>query len=236
MAKNEVVDIVFLIDATGDMKNCIEAVKNNIQAFCRDLINDQQSPVRNWDWRAKVVGYRDYEVDGQDWFVDNPFVRNYEDLKRQFAALKAHGGGDLPEDLLDALYLLATMGSTEQLHEDDPHKWRYYIHDATARIVYIFTEAPFHDKLHIPGVEGKDIEIVQKECMSNRLILSIFAPEEDEFYDLSLIRFASYMPISKDDSLESITKDIKSFFEPLRDLRYWSGPGFVDYAGTIIEP
>jgi len=38
MAKNEVVDIVFLIDATGDMRNCIEAVKSNIQAFYRDLI------------------------------------------------------------------------------------------------------------------------------------------------------------------------------------------------------
>ena len=214
MAKNEVVDIVFLIDATGDMRNCIEAVKNNIQTLFRDLINDPESPVG--DWRAKVVGYRDYEMDGMDWLVDNPFVRHYEDLERQFAALKAQGGGDLPEDLLDALYLLATMESTERQDKEDPNKWRN-IHDA-ARIVYIFTEAPFHDKLHIPGVEGKDIEIVQEKCMSNRLILSIFAPEEDEFYDLAVIRYASFTPISNDDSLESITKDKHSFFEPLRLL------------------
>ena len=136
MLTNGVVDIVFLIDATGDMKHCFDAVKNNILAFWRDLVHDQQSPVR--DWRAKVVGYRDYEVDEKDWFVDNPFVRHYEDLERQFAALKAQGGGDLPEDLLDALYLLATMESTERQDKEDPNKWRN-THDA-ARIVYIFTE------------------------------------------------------------------------------------------------
>ena len=33
MLTNGVVDIVFLIDATGDMKHCFDAVKNNILAF-----------------------------------------------------------------------------------------------------------------------------------------------------------------------------------------------------------
>lgn len=213
MATKGVVDIVFLIDATGSMAHCIDAVKSNIQAFCRDLINDQQSPVR--DWRARVVGYRDYEADGKNWLVNNPFVRKYEDLERQFAELRAQGGGDNPEDLLDALYLLATTESTEQQYPEDPHKWRD-IHDA-ARVVIIFTDASFHETLRIPEAEGADIEIVQQECMSNRLILSIFAPEEDGFYDLSEIPHASYTAASGD-SLGSITKDSDAFRELMKQL------------------
>ena len=214
MSTKGVVDIVFLIDATGSMKHCIDAVKSNIQAFCRDLVNDQQSPVR--DWRAKVVGYRDYKADGkEDWLVDNPFVRKYEDLEQQFAKLQAWGGGDDPEDLLDALYLLATMESTGQQYKEDPRKWRD-IHDA-ARVVVIFTDAPFHKTLRIPEAEGADVEIVQQVCMSNRIILSIFAPDEDGFYDLSEIPCASYTPASGD-SLESITKDKESFRELMERL------------------
>ena len=53
--------------------------------------------------------------------------------------------------------------------------------------------------------------------MSNRLILSIFAPEEDGFYDLSEIPHASYTAASGD-SLGSITKDNDAFRELMKQL------------------
>ena len=169
------------------------------------------------DWRAKVVGYRDYESDGKDWLVNNPFVRKYEDLERQFDALQARGGGDRPEDLLDALHLLATTESTGQQDPEDRQKWRD-IHDA-ARVVIIFTDAPFHKTLRIPEAEGADVGIVKQECMSSRLILSIFAPEDDDdgFYDLSEIPHSSYTAASGD-SLGSITKDSEAFSELMKQL------------------
>ena len=59
-----VVDIVFLMDATASMTDCIDALKQNVSTFVDSMCDttNQENPVR--DWRAKVVGYRD--------FIDDP--------------------------------------------------------------------------------------------------------------------------------------------------------------------
>src|SRR4051812_37123874 len=109
-----VVDIVFLLDITGSMQPCIDALKEHIKVFIRSLTTkdaNNSNPVR--DWRAKAVGYRDAEVDS-DWYVDNPFVRDPVQLTAQLAALEAKGGGDEPETLLDALYKVSTMGQSDK--------------------------------------------------------------------------------------------------------------------------
>lgn len=67
-------DIVFLIDASGSMGNCIDRLRENIMMFFRKLtesdIDVRGSPLVG-DWRAKVVGFRDVEVDGDKWLEDN---------------------------------------------------------------------------------------------------------------------------------------------------------------------
>ena len=66
-----VVDIIFLMDATGSMSPCIEALKNNIATFIETLTTqDPQNPSPVRDWRARVVGYRDVNCDSEP-FVDN---------------------------------------------------------------------------------------------------------------------------------------------------------------------
>ena len=108
-----VVDIAFLIDATGSMRPCIEGVKNNIETFVTALtVGDANTPPAVRDWRAKVVGYRDFEVDGANAFIDNPFVNTAAELHAQLAALTAEGGGDGPKSLLEALYRMAIMEET----------------------------------------------------------------------------------------------------------------------------
>ena len=75
-----VADVVFLIDVSGSMKPCIDALRKNIEAFIDSLSKGEANnaaPVR--DWRGKVVGYRDIEAaqsEGLPWIVDNPFVRD----------------------------------------------------------------------------------------------------------------------------------------------------------------
>ena len=67
-----IADIVFLMDATSDMMNCIQGVKENLAPFLEAPTEDIGiDHIANRDWRAKVVGFRDFEADGaDDWFVE----------------------------------------------------------------------------------------------------------------------------------------------------------------------
>ena len=120
-----VADVVFLIDVSGSMAPIIDALRKNIEAFVDSLSSggaNNAAPVR--DWRGKVVGYRDIEAassEGIEWIEDHPFVRDTAALKEQLASLRAQGGGDEPESLLDALYKVATMEATpKNSQSEDP--------------------------------------------------------------------------------------------------------------------
>jgi hypothetical protein len=108
-----VADIVFLVDVSGSMQPCLDALVRNIEVFVDSLSRgdaNNAAPVK--DWRGKVVGYRDFDSapsEGLPWIEDHPFVRDAVALKAQLATLRAQGGGDEPESLLDALYTVATM-------------------------------------------------------------------------------------------------------------------------------
>jgi von Willebrand factor type A domain len=148
-----VADIVFLIDVSGSMAPCIDALRKNIEAFIDSLSRgdaNNSAPVR--DWRGKVIGYRDVEAsqaEGLPWIVDNAFVRDAGALKAQLSALEANGGGDEPESLLDALYTVAAMEAVPKgSQSEDPAKWRY--RSDAARVVIVFTDASFKETMSIP--------------------------------------------------------------------------------------
>src|SRR5262245_54149040 len=95
-----IADIVFLLDATGSMGPCINAVKNNIKTFVQTLTTatpNGGAVVK--DWRAKIMGYRDLDYTDVPAIVDNPFVSGVPELEAQLNALNADGGGDEPETL-----------------------------------------------------------------------------------------------------------------------------------------
>src|SRR5688500_7523895 len=57
-----VADIVFLVDVSGSMSTCIDALRKNIEMFIDSLSHgdaNNAAPVK--DWRGKVVGYRDLD-------------------------------------------------------------------------------------------------------------------------------------------------------------------------------
>ena len=76
-----VVDLVFLVDVSGSMTTCIDALRRNIEVFVDSLKqgdSNNGTPVR--DWRGRVVGYRDIEAalsENQPWIIENPFVREF---------------------------------------------------------------------------------------------------------------------------------------------------------------
>jgi len=213
-----VVDIVFLMDATGSMEPCIDALRDNVSTFVDSMCEkSQDNPIR--DWRAKVVGYRDFLDDASDALEDNPFVNDASAVRSQLNALEARGGGDIPESLLDAIYHVANMGQVDKgSQEIDPNKWRY--RSNAARCVIIFTDADFHPTTK----DGGTMDDINLACTANRLLLFIFAPEMDCYDDLASIDKSEYEPITINsgedaaDALARFTKDPSAFKRAMEQL------------------
>ena len=221
-----VADIVFLVDVSGSMSPCIDALRRNIEAFIDSLSQgdaNAAAPVR--DWRGKVVGYRDIEAaqaEGLPWIVDNSFVRDAGALKAQLGTLQANGGGDEPESLLDALYTIASMEAVPKGSQtEDPAKWRY--RSDAARVVVVFTDASFKETMSLPEAKGGSLQDVANLVMANRIILSLFAPNFEGYDRLSQIdksewEVVEYEGLNPQEALQKFTSDPVNFRNTLKQL------------------
>ena len=138
------------------------------------------------DWRAKIMGYRDLDYTDVPAIVDNPFVSSAAELEGQLDALNADGGGDEPETLLEALYMLANMPATGPDEPLRPDAWRNV--NAGRRFVIVFTDAPFKEPLRVPK-DGR-IDDVIFNLMTAKVVLHMFAPA-------SLSRFGTLEEVDK---------------------------------------
>jgi von Willebrand factor type A domain len=221
-----VADLVFVVDVSGSMSPCIDALRKNIEAFIDSLSHgDGNTVAAVRDWRGKVVGYRDIESaesEGLPWVVDNPFVRDVAALKSQLAALKAEGGGDEPESLLDTLYKVASMpASPKGSQSEEPEKWRY--RSDAARVVIVFTDASFKETMSIPEAKGGSLQDVANVIMANRIILSLFAPNFEGYDRLSQIdksewEVVEFEGLSPQQALQKFTSDPVNFRTTLKQL------------------
>lgn len=129
------VDIVLCIDATGSMSGIIEKVKASALKFNDDLAQAMHEKDKSIDnLRVKVIPYRDYYEDGDQAMSESPFYALPEE-KGQFASfvngLKAVGGGDEPENGLEALALAIKSNWTKE-------------GDKKRQVVVIWTDASAH--------------------------------------------------------------------------------------------
>jgi len=217
-----VADIVFLVDVTGSMDPCISALRENIGAFIETLATkdaNNSSPVQ--DWRGRVIGYRDFIHDKETWFVNNPFVSDASALKSQLSALKAEGGGDEPESLLDALCMVSDFDSTDRAAPVDNLKWRHA--SEAIRFVVAFTDATYHPTMSIPHAHGGVLVDAMNKMITQRIRLSIYAPELPCYEDLSALPKSVYEAIPLDgrsaqDALKEFTANKESFKRTLEQL------------------
>ena len=220
-----VCDIVFLMDTTGSMQPAIDDLKKNIKLFFSQLnASDENGTPVVKDWRARVIGFRDVLVDNE-WYIDNKFTRDPAEIEKQLDALRADGGGDEPESLLDALYKVAKFGSTPKAaQEEDDTKWRY--RSDAARIVIVFSDASFHPTTSLAEAPGLDWKEIANLVMQEKLRLSIYAPQMNCYDDLSQIDKCEYMPIEFDPEipndavykLRDFTADTTNFQKTLEQL------------------
>lgn len=112
------VDMVFCIDCTGSMGNIIDIVKKNALNFYRDVTNAMEKKHKHISQlRVRVVAFRDYIADKENaMMVTNFFKLPQEEaeFEKCVKSLKADGGGDDPEDGLEALaYAIKSKWDTE---------------------------------------------------------------------------------------------------------------------------
>lgn len=207
-----VVDLVFLMDITGSMQDCIDALKSNIKAFFDSLTRDEANGAPIRDWRAKVVGFRDYSYDKEKWLENNPWRRDVGALYTDIDSLKAKGGGDEPESLLDALLVLLDAGELTAQENEDADKWRP--RHAAARAIVVFTDASYHLEAANPKYAGAQVADVRTKIQANRIILTVVTPgvSEDKnvnlegpYAELCAADKAEYIALADKDSGEPIT-------------------------------
>ncbi len=114
------VDIVFVIDATGSMSDLIDIVKNNAINFHSDIQEVMSKKGKTiQDFRIKVIAFRDYIADGEDAMLRTDFFNlpdETEEFKETVNSISAFGGGDEPEDGLEALaFAIRSKWNTEGL-------------------------------------------------------------------------------------------------------------------------
>ncbi|MGO9449864.1 MAG: FHA domain-containing protein [Candidatus Binataceae bacterium] len=100
------VDIVFVLDVTESMQPYIDAVKQNIISFAHDLASN------NRDYRLGLVTFEDYVVSKYpdcNCEYRNTMTSNVNQFINWVSGLHAGGGGDIPEDQLDALAYAASF-------------------------------------------------------------------------------------------------------------------------------
>ena len=112
-----VADIVFLVDVSGSMAPCIDALRKNIEAFIDSLSQGDAEQRRSGEGLARQ-GRRISRHRGCP--RRRPALDRRQPLRdamrahsrRNSLRLQAAGGGDEPESLLDALYKVASMEAT----------------------------------------------------------------------------------------------------------------------------
>ncbi|MCB9234181.1 MAG: VWA domain-containing protein [Bacteroidia bacterium] len=145
------VDIVMCIDSTASMKHLIDQVKNNAIGFYADLKGVMEAKSKSIDQlRVKVISFRDYFHDGKNAMIESEFFNLPAEQERFVtfvSAIRASGGGNLPENGLEAIALAMksdwsvhgdkkrhiivvwTDASTHPLEKDAGRKPRYYPSD-----------------------------------------------------------------------------------------------------------
>ena len=222
-----VADLVFLIDVTGSMGPCINALRENINHFIDMLTSTEGNGSPVTDWRARVVGYRDFPYDGNTsygWLEDNEFTRDVAALKAQVAALVPKGGGPgeegIPESLLDAMMMVATVGKLDlQAGEDEGNSKKWRPDGAAARIVIIFTDATYHSTMSIPGYEGAGVRDLYNVYNQEHIKPYFFVPSDASYAILGRFKGAILTQCGEGcDGLVSVTSDQAKFNELIERL------------------
>lgn len=134
------VDIVMCIDATGSMRPILDLVKKQALNLYGDIKKKMEvgleTPKYIDQMRVRVIVFRDYLADGENAMLTSDFF-NLPEQAEDFSALldevEPFGGGDAPEDGLEALaYAMRS-------------KWNTNTNNKRRQIIVVWTDDGTHE-------------------------------------------------------------------------------------------
>lgn len=129
------VDIVFVIDSTGSMGHTVDLVKNNALTFHDQMMAEMNAKQKKVDQlRVRIISFKDYLADENPMLVTDFYnlPEDAERMKEVLNSIEAEGGGDEPEDALEALaYAIKS-------------KWNPVLHKAR-QVIVLYTDSPAHE-------------------------------------------------------------------------------------------
>ncbi len=180
------VDMVFCIDATGSMEDhsgnqqrLINMVKKNALSFYDDVIKSLADKKKSLaQLRVRVITFRDFLADGEnaikgtDFFLLPQQAKAFENC---INGIHADGGGDLPEDGLEALaYAMKSKWTT---HGDKKRQVIVVWSDAGTHVLGHGKASPYYPK----GMPANLAELEDRwdamDSYAKRLL--IYAPNEN---------------------------------------------------------
>ncbi|MGA9380521.1 MAG: VWA domain-containing protein [Phormidium sp.] len=181
------VDLVMCIDGTNGMNPLIEEVKSSALKFCDRLEDKVEEYGRKIDQlRARVIVFRDYWADSADLAMQ---CSEFFDLRSQssdfvnfVSQIQAEGGGDEPENGLEALALALKSNWAE----GDFNKQRYVIVVYTDSIAHSLEKSPKPN--HYPSDIPKTFDELTDywhEMPTSAKLLVLVAPDGEPWTTIS---------------------------------------------------
>lgn len=133
------VDMVFCIDATGSMRHVIDLVKHNAMSLYQDITEAMAKKHKVISqMRVRVIAFRDYVADPEGAMLSSEFFTLPDQADRFYECVNgitAQGGGDIPEDGLEALaYAIRSDWTREGVKK--------------RHIIVVWSDAPTHELGH----------------------------------------------------------------------------------------
>lgn len=189
MQMRYLVDMVFCIDATGSMGPVINTVKEHVLNFYQDVTKKMAEKNKKISqMRIRLIAFRDYLADKDQAMLATDFFRLPEQSK-EFAdcvnGIKEQGGGDDPEDGLEALAFAIKS------------KWCQDAGAKKRQVIVVWTDASTHEIGHGRSAANYPVGMPQSfseltewwgdrqtpspYISQNAKRLILFAPEEQDW-------------------------------------------------------
>ncbi len=175
-----VVEVAFVLDTTGSMRQLIEGAKRKIWSIATTIF--ECSP--DAEIRMGLVAYRDI---GDEYVTRKfPLTGDIQELYGQLLALKAAGGGDWPESVNEALYVGVTKLD-----------WSYG--PQTTRIVFLVGDAPPHMDYEQDKKYPEVLEIARKKGIIVNAVQAGAARDTEKVWrTIAQLGRGDYMAIPQD--------------------------------------